>query len=113
MVLSTVATWSITLNSRDESGLRSKPSTCLNISRWPLLLMGRYSDSPCTMPRIRASIQSIVRDMLVSAGVFGAVDDGKSHEHESEERYGRSDDYASGAEYVGVELLGGCAAAKH
>ena len=75
--------------------------------------MGRYSDSPCTMPRISASIQSIVRDVLVRAGVFRAVDYGESHEDESEERYGRSDDYASGAEYVGVELLGGCAAAKH
>ena len=60
MVLSTVATCSITLNSNDDSGSRFTPSTCLKISRCPLLEMGRYSDSPCIIPRSNASNQSIV-----------------------------------------------------
>ena len=56
-VLSTVATCTITVNARLSSPFT--PKSVALIARWPLLLTGRYSVSPCTRPRINASNQFI------------------------------------------------------
>ena len=59
MVDSTVAKCTMTSNCNCCDTGRSTPSMERNIARWPLELMGRYSDAPCTMPSINAFSQSI------------------------------------------------------
>ena len=60
MVLRTVATWSMTSNSRLASGSSLSPRSLPQISRWPDELMGRYSARPWTMPMMRALSVSII-----------------------------------------------------
>ena len=62
IVLSTVAACNVTSKSRFCS--ISTPMSALAICRCPLLDTGRNSVSPCTMPKIMASIVSIVYQRL-------------------------------------------------
>ena len=73
MVLSTVATWSMTSNCRLWAPLRSRPRNSLKISRCPDELIGRYSANPCTIPKISASIISISYFFFPNGRRFGSM----------------------------------------